>query len=153
MVGVCSLWTVLEPALCLFAACLPALRPLMPSSTNGSHPNARVANQWSPKRNTYDGRRDALQNSSNWNEKANQDAKRPPSNVAYAERYYTRAMYGRASNHVRSSFNPERFSHQDRPSLRQQRSWLEDLDTPPQGIMVRNDIHIEDGELFEGTHV
>lgn len=150
MVGECSLWTVVEPAICLFAACLPTLRPLIPRGANiralttntPEKPSPYDLDAHSPDRGGLT-KPSAESRSNTWGDEGTPS----PSNVAYAESYHPLDTYGRAFNHVRSSFNPNRSSQEVHVagSFTNQQSWLEEPETPPTGIMVRNEVLVEDG--------
>jgi hypothetical protein len=80
------------------------------------------------------------------------DSTAAPANVAYAECYHPLDAYGRAYNNVRSSFNPDRASQDARlsGSFKNQQSWLEEPDTPPTGILARNEVFVNEGYSGKG---
>jgi hypothetical protein len=151
MVGECSLWTVIEPAICLFAACLPALRPLIPRSANVKALTVNgvenVPVQERDHRNHPDRRYSTKRLSEYKSDPWNSDDGAPPPNVAHAEYYHRMDGYDRALNNVRSSFHPDRMSQESKVSgpLGNDQSWLDGPETPPQGIMVRNEVVVEEG--------
>lgn len=137
MVGDCSLFTVIEPAISLFAACLPVLRPLVPCGTRLAKTTTRKTSHAS---------RDAR-----WGVARQEQAKEEaayttpafalPTNVAYAECYRPSDAYDRAYHSVRSAFNSDQpnVKTTDPHTMQHQHRWLRE------GIVVRNEVFVNEG--------